>query len=309
MEQFDIEAYLDGTLDESSRAAFEAEMRRNPTFAKAVESQRRLAKDLQEQLLREQVASALSAGKGGSNGRWLAGLGLLAIAVLAAYFLWPADVPAPPQTPVRPSPDALETLPGGQQNQPAGNGETPAGNAPPPQQKEKKAPQKDRPIAGNKPLPGLLPPPHPSPNVRGENAVDAEKKALLDAVWYMDFPPKGTGFPGPLDAAFDLLKKREFTQAYPRLQLLERKMPDSDSLFFLKAYCLLEMGEGRESLTYFDKIKTAPPGWQGHVEWYRGLAHLLADDRATAAAIFQKIKGQPGHPFHQAGEKAWRLLE
>ncbi|MCK6694766.1 MAG: hypothetical protein L6Q97_22030 [Thermoanaerobaculia bacterium] len=68
--------------------------------------------------------------------------------------------------------------------------------------------------------------------------MDTALAALLDRVWYMDFPPAGTRFAPPYDEAGRLLQARDFSKAYVRLELLERANPASDTLRLLKGYCL-----------------------------------------------------------------------
>ncbi|MEZ4961852.1 MAG: hypothetical protein R2830_18630 [Saprospiraceae bacterium] len=310
MKKFDIEAYLDGELGHEERAAFEAEMGRNPSFAAEVKLMRQLTGDLEVQLIRQQVTESLSGSGGHGNTTkpkwWLGGLGALLILCVAGYFLFFNEKPSQPtvegtvwpETEAEPNDPAIDAA-----EEPIKEEE------PAPQTVPENKPAQQRPIAEHKPLPDLVPPLHPAPNVRGSNTENTAWKALLDKIWYTDFPPAGAKFAAPYDKAEKLLEERDFSKAYVRLQVLERKMPENDSLQFLKGYCLLEMGEGAESLAYLDKIKNVPASWKAHVEWYRGLAFLVADDRKSAAAIFQKIKGQNAHPFRQASEKALELVQ
>ena len=331
MKQFDIEAYLEGGLDANEQAAFEKEISENNELAQEVKLQQMLSGDLKTQLLREHVASALSEdvivtegahNQYGDLPRTIIGsLAVLAVAISFLFFFNKKETVEAPATPTitqteetppteTPIPPTIEeeakvpvigTVPPEKQNpiKPSKKKSQPT---------KQKPPVKNRPIAEAQPLPDLRPPSHPSPQVRGSNEENAERKALLDAVWYTDFPPANAAFDAPLDKAFGLLKERDFTSAYVRLQMLERKMPDNDSLLFLKGYTLLEMGEGVEAFNYFTKINELPTDWQGHIEWYKGLSYLLADDKTQATSVFENIKGQGKHLFQKESAKALELL-
>ena len=108
--------------------------------------------------------------------------------------------------------------------------------------------------------------------------------------------------------ADESLKKRDFKAAYLELERLEGQMTENDTLRYLKGYCLLEMGEGQEALTYFDRLQSRHPVWEPQLQWYRGLAMLLADERGKALALFQQLENQPKHPYRRQAEKAAGLL-
>lgn len=335
MKQFDIEAYLESELSQKELQAFEQEMQQNKELAQEVQLQKVLAGDLKTQLLREHITAALSEGAGhlendqpSGSLPWTTILGGLAVLLTAIAFLFlfnqkettetPTTIPDPVTQ--QEDPPTTETVPPSSTDEktkePITEPVPPKEDKPAPaKKKEKKKTQpqkppvkKSYPIAEAKPLPDLRPPSHPSPQVRGGSEEDTEHKALLDAVWYTDFPPANTTFEAPLDKSFDLLKERDFTSAYVRLQMLERKMPDNDSLFFLKGYTLLEMGEGVEAFNYFNKIKQPPADWQAHIDWYKGLAYLLAKDPTQAATVFGTIKEKEKHPFQQQSSKAFLMV-
>jgi hypothetical protein len=68
------------------------------------------------------------------------------------------------------------------------------------------------------------------------------------------------------------------------------------------------MGEGEEALAGFDKLQGRHAAWEPQLQWYRGLAMLLADKRGKARALFKQIEKSPGHPYRSHAAKAEKLL-
>jgi predicted Zn-dependent protease len=128
-------------------------------------------------------------------------------------------------------------------------------------------------------------------------------------VWHTDYPPPGFAVSGRFAQADALLKTRDFTGAYVQLQRLERNLPANDTLRFMKGFCMLEMGEGVEALTYLEGLGSRQPAWKMQVEWYRALGLLLSGDTRKARAAFRDIGATPGHTYRQQGMKAAQLLE
>lgn len=305
MAKFDIEAYLDGELKQDERAAFEAEMDRDPEFAREVRLMQQLTGDLQMQSLREQVTQAL--GKGGAQGGekktsfWLSALAFVLLFCTAGYFFLFSNKtpPASGETPL-PSPPSIESpqqAPGGQ---PENSDEHPI------QEPLKPKMPADRPIAGITRLPD---PRYPAPNIRGGGPQDSSLANLLDRIWYMDFPPAGTRFAPPFDEAGQLLQARDFSTAYVQLELLERTKAANDTLCFLKGYCLLEMGQGKEALRYLDSATSGNSAWANHRQWYRALALLSSGRREEARPVLEAIRSSSRHPFQRQGAKALKLLK
>lgn len=214
------------------------------------------------------------------------------LAVIAGVAFWmflPKEAPAPP----------LESAP------------TPVEqHTPLPQQTLPEQKKEPSPIAQNK-VPNPLPPPRfPSPDVRGQNNPDKAWKTLLDQVWYTQYPPLADlPLSAPFDRADQLLKGRDFTNAYVQLQRLERKMPENDTLALLKGYCLMEMGEGTEALTYFENLGNRHQTWAPTLQWYQGLSHLSIGEREKALAVFAKIASDARHPYAGQSKKAIGLLK
>lgn len=148
-----------------------------------------------------------------------------------------------------------------------------------------------------------------APTVRGENRTDPARQKLLDQIWITDYPPMGMNFNEQFADVDKLLQSRAFSGAYVRLQRLERTLPANDTLIFMKAFCLLEMGEGEAALSNFDQLQGRQVAWQPSVRWLRGLAFLLAGKDDEALDLFRKIAGSDGDPFQDAAQRAVELLE
>ncbi len=178
--------------------------------------------------------------------------------------------------------------------------------APPQTPEDKKDPN---PIAQRN-TPDRLPSPRfSSPTIRGENQENKALKALLDQVWYTDYPPAGMVVSAAFEKADAFLKSRDFSNAYVQLQRLERKMPENDTLQYLKGYCLMEMGEGAEALTYFDKVTGKQAGWEMSLEWYKSLSWLLTGDREKALSVFKSIAATPKHSYKEQARKAQQMIK
>ncbi|MGH1438009.1 MAG: tetratricopeptide repeat protein [Lewinella sp.] len=156
----------------------------------------------------------------------------------------------------------------------------------------------------------LPPPPYGAPDtyLRGQSE-QKEGKELLDQLWYTGYPLTGLKPTEEYLAVDELLRERTFTTAYVRLQRLDRQLAPNDTLRYLQAYTLLEMGQGPEALTLLDQLETPPVEWLPQVEWYRGLASLLAGEEAKALAIFEKIAKKINDPYKLQAKKALNLYQ
>ncbi len=314
MNEYDIIAYLDGQLHGPELINFEAEMERNPAFAEEVRLARMLSEDIETQMIRRQVEASRTNDQptapvpSKSNfpiGGIVVGLLLLAI---AGYYLFQNNSPSPAKenTPKPTAPVLEEKTPAPVDIAPAQEHvptDTPT-NTPSPTQERIKV---DRPMAEVTPLPA---PRYPAPKLRGKTQDNQAWKALMDKIWYTEYPPAGISFAGPTFGKIDkLLATRDFPKAYVRLQLLERKLPENDSLLFLKGYCLLELGEGAEALLYFQKINKNNSPWTAILTWYSNLALLQTGERRKATAGFTQIAQTTGHQFRSQAQKALQLLQ
>ena len=186
----------------------------------------------------------------------------------------------------------------------------PAENQTPPVEKtdDKTA---SKPIAQLPPSERLPNPRYPAPEItmiRGDETTNKARKALLDQLWYTDYPLTGLKTGNAFKNADESLKKRNFNAAYLELERLEGQMAENDTLLYLKGYCLMEMGEGNEALAYLDPLQGRHAVWESQLQWYRGLALLLADEREKALALFKQVENQPKHPYRRQAEKATGLL-
>lgn len=155
----------------------------------------------------------------------------------------------------------------------------------------------------------MISPLYPAPNIRGENTENPTWQALLDKIWYTDYPLSGTELGTPFKPVGELLKKRDFSNAFVRLKRLETKLPANDTLRLLKSYCLLEMGEGTEALVSFEGLEVRQPNWIPQLQWLRGLALLISGEKEKAIVQFREIAAQPQHPYRLQSERAIKLLK
>lgn len=169
----------------------------------------------------------------------------------------------------------------------------------------------NEPIAQLRPAERLPNPRYPAPEVtmiRGDADENKALKNLLDQIWYTAYPLTGLTAGSTFTKADENLKKRDFNTAYLELNRLEGQTDQNDTLRYLKGYCLLEMGEGQEALTYFDPLQDRQATWAPQLQWYRGLAMLLAAEREKALALFKQLATRSNHPYHRQAEKAVGLL-
>lgn len=316
MKDFNIEGYLEGGLTESELKAFEAEMQKNTALAKEVDFYRNLTKDIEIAGIRNEVSAALSdldSPKPEVNWTKYLGGGLVLILVISFLFFWknaqdnqtvlPVKIEAETETVLDTSeiyfPPIIENkVPGKEEKTIEKQDETKSQNK-----------RISRPIAENKTSPKLAPPLFPPPNIRGEQEDNKEWKSFLNKVWYTEYPPKGMDFQASFAEVDSLLKKRDFESAYVPLLLMEENQSENDTFQFLKAYCLLEMGEGAEAQRYLENLENTPLNWEAHVEWYSGLSFLIAGKREEAILIFQGLSDQPNHRFHQQAKKTLQLFK
>ena len=159
----------------------------------------------------------------------------------------------------------------------------------------------------------LIPEPlHAAPDLvatRGESQANIALKALLDQLWYVDYPLLGLDVSKTFPSIDEKLKKRDFTTAYLELEQLGSTLPTNDTLHALQAYCLLQTGEGQEALLHFNQIQSRQLDWEPQLEWYRGLALLLENKKPEALAQFTTIAANPGHPYRRQARKALKLLQ
>lgn len=318
MEEMDKEAYINDELTNEERIAFEAEMARNPELEQEVKRLRQLIEDVELQLLRTKIRTVLSdAPEPGSRdtrrGWWLLLAGLFLV-ILFLYFALSSDRSAVEESTSRPQ-EPIEQAPIEQQQAPSQElfpeEEAPADPGLEVLEPAQSKPSRAVPLASNeKPSSGGTSSPL-VPQLRGERSQDQNWQAMLDEIWYTTYPLPDHLQLGPsLQPASSLLKARDFPKAYARLQILERREGASnDTLRLLKAYCLLEMRQGKEALIYLEGLGNQHPAWQIQLSWYEGLARLLTGDQEAAKELFSRIAADHNHPAQSHAEKAKRILE
>jgi hypothetical protein len=301
MKKFDIEAYLDGNLSGDELEAFRQEMTENPAFARQVEQQRKISQHLRTQLLREHVASALSVKPRTGVFRWLGLAGGTLLILLVVYlFVFqkaPKDTPVPGETKQEIQP-AAPTNP------------APAKTPDNPTLEQAPKPRPSQPIAYNRPS-GSFKPDYPAPNIRGQQDGNSAWQKTLDQLWFTQFPPQNTTFSAPFSEVTQLLTARDFPNAFVELETLEQQQTQNDTLRLLKAYCLLEMGEGAEALRYFDQLELngRQSQWSTYLDWHRTLCHLAIGEKEQALPVLRKMSKSSGHPFHQQSLRALEVLK
>lgn len=328
MKDFDIPGYLDGKLSGKELEDFNQKLESNAAFREEVEGFRQIAKDLKRGFLREQLAAALQSGNDSPpddfQGKkavfdrrflWLL-LFLPVLGLLLFYVKSNSSESEVPKTEPIEEPEFEESKPAKKKIKPT---------LPDPIQPVE--PEKEKPKVERKSSPKVEPTPKskppifaenkptkPSPNddfeprFRGENLSDEERDDLIDSIWWSAFPPEGVEFGKPFEQVSELLKNKEFQMAYIRLKSLERKLPQSDTLLFLKGYCLTELREGTAAIKEFEQLEAVPEAWKNTVEWYSGLNYFLIGENEKSIEIFRKISGKEEHSFKKQSKRALEFL-
>ena len=174
-------------------------------------------------------------------------------------------------------------------------------------------PTQNIPIAQSDPseLSPLPDPLHDAPNtfLRGQSSTtDSAAQQRLNQLWYTSFPLSGLELADNYSNVGEALQDRNFTQAFIRLQRAERRQAASDTLTYLKAYTLLEMGEGTEAARLLAELDDIPTDWQPQQEWYQALAQLLAGELDAAQSLIAQIANQEGHPYQREALKALEVF-
>ena len=301
----DLDKYLKGKMGEEERQRFEQKLAGDS----GARTELRIREGLRQVHLKEKVSQVATLRKRWQRQRFWRFIGLsgllagLVISLLVVLF----------QTSKKTTPEEVsKELPENTLQNPQNGKSTeteqkqPGNSILQPKQKSKK--RYTGPIAEIAPD-ELDSPLYPSPNIRGENEENPARKALLDKIWYTEYPLANTLLSEPFKPADQLLKSRDFNNAYVRLQRLERNQPANDTLRLMKGYCLLEMGEGAEALASLEGLETQHPDWNPQLEWLRGLALVLSGEKEKAVAQFRSIVSQTKHPYRLQSERAIELLK
>ncbi len=301
----DLDKYLKGKMGEEERQRFEQRLAGDS----GSRTELRLREGLRQVHLREKVNQVATLRKRWQRQRFwrfigLSGL-LAGLVISLLVILFQTSKKTTPEEVSKELPEnTLQKTPNGERRET--EQKQPGNSIPQAPQKSKK--RYTGPIAEIAPD-ELDSPLYPSPNIRGENSENPAWKALLDKIWYTEYPLVNTPVSEPFKPADQLLKSRDFNNAYVRLQRLERNLPTNDTLRLMKGYCLLEMGEGAEALASFEGLEAQQPNWNAQLEWLRGLALVLAGEKEKAVAQFRSIVSQAKHPYRLQSERAIELLK
>lgn len=298
----DIEKYLAKEMNAEERVRFEEDMKRNPELEVEVDYLRQLAEDIETAVVSERVYEAIHSlprtNRSFQRRPWW--WFWLLVSLIALGFIWlqqkEDDQPA-----TSPSSNKIT--------------KTETDTTPPVQDAKQKVPVvPSQDYAPSPPLAEVRPTTPKDgglvPRLRGTRSQDkASRQALMDALWYTEYPPQDMSLEPDFLQVDLLLRQRDFSKSYARLQLLERRITASDELFFLKGYCLLEKREGMEALRYFNKIEDEAPFGSDLLEWYRGLSFLLIQEDIDAQKVFETILKNPNHTFRPQAQKALEMIK
>ena len=180
-----------------------------------------------------------------------------------------------------------------------------------PQEVPQNKPTSSQPMAQLRPSERLPSPRYAAPDapmIRGAEEENKARKALLDQLWYVDYPLTGLILGPAFALADESLKKRDFAAAYIELTKLESQLGNNDTLHYLQGHCFLEMGQGKKALSLFNRLQGRNTTWEPQLQWYRGVAMLLADKPQEALEVFKMIAGKPKHRYYREAAKAVALI-
>lgn len=300
----DLDKYLKGQMGEEERQRFEQKLAEDPISR----TELRLREGLRQVHLKEKVSQVATLRKRWQRQRFwrffgLSGL-LAGLVISLLVFLFQSAKKTVPEETSKDFPGTTLQNPSNPK-QKAAEQKQPGNSIPSSAQKNKK--RYTGPIADIS-QDELDSPLYPSPNVRGENEENPAWKALLDKIWYTDYPFANTTLSETFLPVDQLLKARDFGSAYVRLQRLERTVTN-DTLSYLKGYCLLEMGEGAAAFSSFAGLEVNQPNWTPTLEWFRGLSLLIAGEKEKAITQFKTVAAQANHPYRLQSERAIKLLQ
>jgi len=290
----ELDKYLSGQLSDEERRAFEKKLAEHPDL----QAELMLREGMQQLQLRQKMAAATQLRKSyqRSARRQRIARGSIVVAGILGALAWQHFQTSTNSTPAQPPVPAIEA--------PANSPSTPPPVPPTPAPSSRPA-IAEVPARSNE----TGDPFSPTPAVRGDVDASVDQQALLDELWHTAYPPADWQLSETLTAADSLLQQRSFAKAYVRLQRLEMRVSANDTLRLMKGYCLLEMREGAEAISYWENLEYRQPGWKAFLQWHRGLALLLKGEHAAAEQIFRSIGADTGHPFAAQARKALKVLE
>lgn len=265
----DIEAYLDGSLAPEARAAFEADLARNPALREAVAAARRVRDDM-EWL---SVEKGVEAGEQAFWDRQSARRNRIRVLVFGlilfslAGMVWLRQKPAPALLPNRqlhpgqPHPHDSLAIP-------------PTPNAPSPAPPLKQARDNSR---GNRLFAAYFKPYKDAtlePSLRGGTAASPEEKFQQH---YWD---------------------DHYSDALAQFDNLPATAKTNDNLLFIKAECLLAVGKADEAALILELIlKNDRTRYMEAAAWHLALARLKLGDTVQARLQLQQIRQSATSPW------------
>jgi hypothetical protein len=145
--------------------------------------------------------------------------------------------------------------------------------------------------------------------VRGGGDPNKPSEARLKEMWYTNYPLTGVNISPNFIKADESLKTGDFKGAYMALMELESELTDNDTLRYLQGYCLLVLGQGDGALSLLDRVQGKHQTWEPQLQWYRGLAMLMADEEQGALEVFKKIAADPKHRYYKKALEALKGVE
>lgn len=276
MTSFEFEDYLNGNMPDSERRALEQRLANDPVLQEQLKEEEELLARLKKQMLRERVEAAMKAGRGNiqpTPSRWWiwAAMAVLLAVMMARWTFGGDEVSEEEPIQEQPvSPKAEEALPA----------EALPPGAPPPgpvAQRTEPSPAEENPQSG---LRGL---------------GDAPSAGLgKDAV--RQFQITGAAFSLIFQPAVEQARKGRYREAGEALAELEQQGASSDTLAYLRAFCLLKLENGMEAARYFARLETQAGPFAEEAQWGLALSWLLAGQEAWAEEQLQAITGQREHP-------------
>lgn len=277
-----IEAYLLGQLTPETLALFEAAMQQDPALAETVEL-RRLEFDVAEAIVADDIRAQMAALRTEEDEptestperspkkfpRWWAALGLFC---LGALFVWLNRNTAPTYAPPPVVPPAPKQAPT------------------PPDFPQQSNDSKQQPIH--------IPPPSSRPPLQASNqAVRLYQRPDLGTFRGNDNPED------PLAEAIKAWDQHDYANVDAYCKAITTDNPSYWRAQYIRAHAAFNRKRFGEAAALFSNIsnsKVMP--WAEESDWYGLLSLLAADKRGTPAfeELWEKIKGDVGHPYHSS---------
>lgn len=263
---YNIEAYLDGSLDAEAHAAFEKQLAGDPALRQAVEAARQVREDLSWQAVEQGIGEAGRTfwAKRDAQRRLRRLLVLLAAGLLlvATIVFWRNYHPAS-TTPVR-TPD--------QPGQPA------------------------------VPTPGGLPQQTTPQQPAAPQATGKTRKNRLFAAFFMPYKDaslepsqRGSTEMAPVERFLDHYWNDRYTEALALFETLAVGDQSNDNLLFVRTNCLLATGRAAEALPLLESIlRNDRSRFMAEARWYLALAYLRTERDEKARDLFRYIASDSG---------------